>query len=103
MGFIILHTMPDRSSNPKKRRRPNKELFLIQKKILILIFKENKELHNKNQIFNKLVNIGKEEKQTGLDYKQNILDSIDALEEIGLIKLKRRRGTKRNSYFNARG
>lgn len=88
--------MADRSSKPKKRHIPNKELFLIQNKILILIFKDYKELLNKNKIFNKIKKIGKKEKQTGLGYKQNILDSIVALEKMRLVKIEEEGEQKEN-------
>jgi hypothetical protein len=87
----------------RRKRIPKKELFNIQKRILILIFNENEKRLNKNKVYHKIAEIGKEEGQTGLRYKQNILDSIDALKEMELVNIYEEGAQKDNVVLTLTG
>jgi hypothetical protein len=81
--------MINRSSLGTRRRRQKKVLFEHQREILNLIFKEKAKGYVKNKIFEVMRNKERDNYQTGFGYKRNILDSIDALEENGLVKIEK--------------
>jgi len=80
----------------KNRRSQKKELYLYYQLILSTMGVEKNKTFYKNEISKILIEKGKTKVGTGLTYKQNISNSMDNLEKMGLIKIVK---GKQNKHF----